>query len=82
MSDLWNSTHTVTAAAVVDREALQKRAAMFDAFVAGALDRFDDARERILTTPLPQAPALPRITPAAHALLQALSTGASLPLIG
>jgi hypothetical protein len=60
-------------------DALEKRIAMFNAFLAGAVERFDDARVRILNEPRPAEPELPPISPAAQALLASLNTGAPLP---
>lgn len=66
-------------AAEAAAEALEMRVSMFNAFVSGAVERFDDARDRILNEPRPVEAELPRITPAAHALLQSLNSGAALP---
>jgi hypothetical protein len=58
---------------------LEKRIAAFNAFVGGAVDRFDDARERLLREPRPAERPLPAATPRAQELLTALTTGAALP---
>jgi hypothetical protein len=61
-------------------DAIEKRILMFNAFVSSALDRFDDSRVDLLSSPRPQEPESEPTGTRAQALLVALSTGRPLPL--